>query len=38
MLTGAQVNLVLVYFIYGLAFFSMGLVLLLEAGRSAFSG
>jgi signal transduction histidine kinase len=36
MLTGAQVNLVLVYFVYGLAFFSMGLVLVLEAGRTPF--
>jgi signal transduction histidine kinase len=36
MLTGAQVNLILVFFIYGLAFFSMGLVLVLEAGRSPF--
>jgi len=36
MLTVAQVNLILVFFIYGLAFFSMGLVLLLEAGRAPF--
>lgn len=29
-----QVHLVLVFFIYGLAFFSMGLAMLLESGRS----
>jgi signal transduction histidine kinase len=34
MLNGSQVNLILVFFIYGLAFFSMGLALMLESGRS----
>jgi signal transduction histidine kinase len=29
-----DVNIILVFFIYGLAFFSMGLVMLMEAGRS----
>lgn len=33
-LTGFQADLVLVFFVYGLAFFSMGLAMLLEAGRS----
>lgn len=33
MLTGAQINLILVFFIYGLAFFSMGLALMLESDR-----
>lgn len=34
MLTTAQVDLILVFFIYGLAFFCMGVALVLEAGRS----
>lgn len=29
-----DINIILVFFIYGLAFFSMGLVMLMEAGRS----
>ncbi len=34
MLPGFQLNLLVIYFIYGLAFFSMGLLMLMEAGRS----
>jgi hypothetical protein len=30
----SQINLTIVFFIYGLAFFTMGLALLLESGRS----
>ncbi len=34
MLPGFQLDLLLIYFVYGLAFFSMGLLMLMEAGRS----
>ena len=34
----SELSLTLVYFIYGLAFFSMGIVMLLEAGRSPLLG
>jgi len=34
MLPGFQLDLLLIYFVYGLAFFSMGLILLMEAERS----
>lgn len=33
-LTNFQVHLILVFFVYGLAFFSMGLAMMLESGRS----
>src|SRR3989304_706472 len=33
--TMSRLGLLLVYFIYGLAFFSMGLTVMLEGGRSA---
>jgi signal transduction histidine kinase len=33
-LTNSQLQMVLVYFVYGLAFFSMGIALTLETGRS----
>lgn len=33
-LTGAQIGFVLIFFIYGLGFFSMGIALMLETGRS----
>ncbi|GAB4527462.1 MAG: hypothetical protein Fur0018_13090 [Anaerolineales bacterium] len=36
MLPGFQLDLLLIYFVYGLAFFSMGLLMLMEAGRSPF--
>ncbi len=32
--SGLQINLIFIFFIYGLAFFSMGIALMLEAGRS----
>ncbi len=34
MLPGFQLDLLVIYFIYGLAFFSMGLLMLMEAGRA----
>ncbi len=34
MLPGFQLDLLLIYFVYGLAFFSMGLLMLMEAGRA----
>jgi signal transduction histidine kinase len=34
----SQVHLIVVFFIYGLAFFSMGLAMLLESGRSPLMG
>ncbi len=33
--SGFQLTLLIVYFVYGLAFFSMGLAMALEAGRSS---
>ncbi len=36
MFPGFQLDLLVIYFVYGLAFFSMGLLMLMEAGRSPF--
>jgi len=33
-----HLNTIIIFFIYGLAFFSMGLAIALEAGRSPFLG
>ena len=32
--SGLDINIVLVFFVYGLAFFSMGLAMMLEAQRA----